>query len=342
MDASLVGSPVSIARQHFQVPDRSDLPHLSRYAQLILPGGERRVVGSTEASRGCKHLCRHCPIVPIYNGQFRIIQPEIVLADIAQQVDAGANHISFGDPDFFNGPGHSLKIVRSLHERYPQLTYDVTIKVEHLLKHSTHLELLKETGCLWVTSAVESIDDRVLKLLDKGHTKEDFLKILKHFREIGLNLSPTFVPFTPWTTREGYLELLQLLTDENLIEQVAPIQLAIRLLIPSGSKLLELPEIQQIIHGFDDASLCYQWDHEDSDLDKLSNQIRHLITRSEVQSIDRRQIFNAIWQLSNQSKVEGNPSIPDLNSPLPRAAIPHLSEAWYCCAEPNEDQLARV
>ncbi len=59
-----------------------------------------------------------------------------------------------------------------------QLTYDVTIKIEHLLKHSSHLEDLKETGCLWVTSAVESIDDRVLKLLDKGHTKEDFLKVL--------------------------------------------------------------------------------------------------------------------------------------------------------------------
>ena len=144
------------------------------------------------------------------------MQPEIVLADIAQQVDAGANHISFGDPDFFNGPGHSLKIVRALHERYPQLTYDVTIKIEHLLKYSAHLEDLKETGCLWVTSAVESIDDRVLKLLDKGHTKEDFLKVLERFREIGLNLSPTFVPFTPWTTREGYLELLQLLAEENL------------------------------------------------------------------------------------------------------------------------------
>jgi radical SAM superfamily enzyme YgiQ (UPF0313 family) len=340
--ASQVGSPVSIARQRFQVPDRSDLPHLSRYAQLILPGGERRVVGSTEASRGCKHLCRHCPIVPIYNGQFRIVQQEIVLADIAQQVEAGATHISFGDPDFLNGPGHSLKIVRTLHDLYPQLTYDVTIKIEHLLKHSENLEDLKETGCLWVTSAVESIDDRVLKLLDKGHTKEDFLKVLERFREIGLNLSPTFVPFTPWTTREGYLELLHLLAEENLIEQVAPIQLAIRLLIPSGSKLLELPKIQQVIQGFDEASLCHRWDHEDSSLDELSNQIRQQIRKSEVQSMDRKQVFNAIWQLSNQSRVENDPAFQDLNSPLPHAGIPHLSEAWYCCAEPNEDQLARV
>ena len=153
---------VSLTRQRFQVPDRSDLPHLSRYARLILPEGQSKVVGSTEASRGCKHFCKHCPIVPIYDGNFRIVQPEIVLADIAQQVDAGANHISFGDPDFFNGPGHSLKIIRTLHARYPQLTYDVTIKIEHLLNYTGHLEDLKETGCLWVTSAVESIDDRVL------------------------------------------------------------------------------------------------------------------------------------------------------------------------------------
>ena len=339
---SLVGSSVAIARQRFQVPDRSDLPDLSHYAQLILPEGERRVVAFTEASRGCKHLCRHCPIVPIYNGQFRIVQPDIVLADIDQQVNAGATHISFGDPDFFNGPGHSLKIVRTLHERYPQLTYDVTIKIEHLLKYSTHLEVLKDTGCLWVTSAVESIDDRVLEMLDKDHTKKDFLNVLKHFREIGLNLSPTFVPFTPWTTREGYLELLQLLAEEKLTEQVAPIQLAIRLLIPSGSKLLELPEIQNVIRGFDDASLCYRWDHEDSSMDELWNQIRQLIRKSEVQSLNRNQIFSAIWRLSDPSKFGGDRIISDLNSPLPYTAIPYLSEDWYCCAEPNEDQLARV
>ena len=321
---------ISLERQDFQVPDRSDLPHLRHYAHLVLPGGERRVVGYTEASRGCKHLCKHCPIVPVYNGKFRIVQPEVVLADIFQQVDAGADHISFGDPDFFNGLGHSLKIVRTLHQHFPHLTYDVTIKIEHLLKYSHHLEELRTTGCLWVTSAVESLEDRVLKRLDKGHTKGDFLTVLDKFRDVGLELSPTFVPFTPWTSRESYLELLDLLAAENLIEQVAPIQLAIRLLIPSGSKLLELPETQRVIKDFDEAALCYRWEHEDSTLDELCNQIRLHVRESEVQAMDRRRIFNTIFQLAHGSKAQSDESILELDPPLPRAAIPYLNEPWYC------------
>src|SRR6202165_247425 len=65
---------ISLARQNFLVPYRDDLPPLEKYAHLTLPGDSTRIVGYTEASRGCKHLCRHCPIVPVYNGTFRIVQ----------------------------------------------------------------------------------------------------------------------------------------------------------------------------------------------------------------------------------------------------------------------------
>jgi hypothetical protein len=41
-------------------------------------------------------------VVPVYNGVFRIVQRDVVLADIRQQVAMGAEHITFGDPDFFN------------------------------------------------------------------------------------------------------------------------------------------------------------------------------------------------------------------------------------------------
>ena len=50
-------------------------------------------------------------------------------------------------------------IVEALHREWPGLTYDVTIKVEHLLKHRELLPVLKRTGCLFVTSAVESLDE---------------------------------------------------------------------------------------------------------------------------------------------------------------------------------------
>jgi len=91
---------VNLSRIEFMTPDRRALPPLARYAHLQLPDGGRKTVGFTEGSRGCKHRCRHCPVVPVYQGKFRVIPVDVVMADVRQQVAAGAQHISFGDPDF--------------------------------------------------------------------------------------------------------------------------------------------------------------------------------------------------------------------------------------------------
>src|SRR5580700_370251 len=322
-------SNVSLARLRFIAPDRSDLPALKNYAHLVMPEGEHRLVGYTEASRGCKHLCRHCPIVPVYNGVFRIVDREVVMADIRQQVSAGARHITFGDPDFFNGVGHTIPLVEELHREFPDVTYDATIKVEHLLKHSDCIGKLRDTGCLFVTSAVESVDDAVLERLEKNHTRADFLRVVEMFREIGLALQPTFVPFTPWTTLEGYCELLEVLREEELVENVAPIQLAIRLLIPAGSRLLELDEIRRGVGDFDEAALVYPWKHADPRVDRLCEQIQGVVHSGEQMKRSRAQIFERIEDAAFAVAGGGitRSALPVLVS---RAAVPYLNEPWYC------------
>lgn len=321
---------VSLAKQRFLVPDRSDLVDLSRYAHLHLGNGETRTVGYTEASRGCKHLCRHCPVVPVYQGQFRIVQRDVVIEDIRRQVAAGAGHITFGDPDFFNGIGHSLAIVRALHEQFPELTYDVTMKIEHLVKYAEHLGPLKETGCLFVTSAVESIDNRVLALLDKGHTREDFIEAVRLCREAELTLNPTFVAFTPWISVEGYQDLLSLLAELDLIAHVAPIQLAIRLLIPAGSKLLELAEVQRMVGPFDEAALVYPWHHPDPRADQLQSDIQAVVEAAAARGEGRRETFSRVWLLAEQASNGSARPLPPTVEGWPRVTIPYLTEPWYC------------
>ncbi|HEV3221049.1 MAG TPA: CUAEP/CCAEP-tail radical SAM protein [Candidatus Acidoferrales bacterium] len=337
---------ISIARQQFLVPDRHGLPPLAKYAHLILPDGGYRVAGYTEASRGCKHLCRHCPIVPVYDGAFRIMQREIVLEDIRRQVAVGAQHISFGDPDFFNGPTHGLSIVEEMHREFPQLSYDATIKIEHLLTHAEHLPKLRDTGCLFVTSAVESVDDLVLEKLTKGHTRADFIRAVQLFRETGLVLQPTFMPFTPWTTIRGYRDLLEVLAQEDLIENVAPIQLAIRLLIPAGSRMLDLPEIRDDVGTFDAAALMYPWTHSDERVDALARDVQQIVERDEKERRSRDEIFVHIWEAA--ARADGASS--GISAAMPhfmrngaaRSAIPHMNEPWYCCAEPTHEQLILI
>ena len=314
----------SLPRLEFIQPDRHDLPALTRYASLRMPDGSIKVVGATEATRGCKHRCRHCPIVPIYDGQFRVVPVDVVLADVRAQVEQGATHITFGDPDFFNGPTHARRIVEALQRQFPHVTYDVTIKIEHLLDHRALLPVLAESGCLFVTSAVESVDDMVLAKLEKGHTRADFVEAVALCRQAGLTLSPTFVPFSPWTTIESYRELLDTIEELDLVEHVAPVQWSIRLLVTWGSRLLELPEIRGVIRPYDPKTLTYPWAHGDARVDGLQRQVMALAGVKAVRS--RTDVFNAVRNLTR----------PDSALPIPvpaaiaRASIPYMNEPWYC------------
>ncbi|MEO7908873.1 MAG: CUAEP/CCAEP-tail radical SAM protein [Roseiflexaceae bacterium] len=320
---------ISLAKQDFLVPDRNGLPALTAYAHLELADGDQRTVGYTEASRGCKHLCRHCPIVPVYGGRFRVIQRDVVLEDVRRQVAAGAQHITFGDPDFFNGPGHAIPLVRALHAEFPDLSYDVIIKVEHLLKHAELLPVLRDTGCVLVTSAVEAVDDAILDRFDKHHTRVDFARAVELLRDTGLALNPTFVAFTPWTTRAGYLDFLRVIAELDLVENVAPIQYAIRLLIPAGSRLLELPDVRALVGPFAEAALAYPWAHPDPRMDQLYRDVMRAVRVRRP----RHEVFQVVWQLAEaalDAPIQDHAYYVTTQPRATRKPIPSMSEPWYC------------
>ncbi len=314
---------ISTARQQFLVPDRRGLPPLGAYAQLVVRDGTRRV-GYTEASRGCKHLCRHCPVVPVYRGLFRVVQPDIVLEDIRRQVAAGAAHITFGDPDFFNGPGHAIPIVEALHEEWPWLSYDVTIKVSHLLKHRELLPILKRTNCAFVTSAIESLDDAVLAKLDKGHTRGDFLESVALMRDVGIAARADVHPVPPMDD-DGELSRLSAhpggtrLTDADHADSTGDPAADSRGLAADGSSGGSRSwsgcsiRARCITHG---AIRTLRWMC-------LCGKIQETIKREEKRRTPRAEIFRQIWDLAETGEF------PDL--PLAsRATIPYLTEPWYC------------
>lgn len=320
-------SPHEIPRLAFKVPVRDALPSLAHYGALQV-GKTRRLAGYTEASRGCKHRCRHCPIVPVYNGRFRVIGQDVVLADVGAQVAAGATHITFGDPDFLNGLRHARELVTRFAEAFPGITYDVTIKVEHLLQHADLLPLLRQTGCAFVTSAVEAVDDGVLATLEKGHTRADFEQAVALCRAAGLTLAPTFVAFTPWTTLEGYLELLHTIDRLDLVEQVASIQLAIRLLVTDRSRLLELADVQALVRSFDPVTLTHPWSHPDPRVDRLQGEVSRIA--GEHLNSPRAEVFARVWEVAHEHAAASAPARRSGEPLIARAAIPYLTEPWYC------------
>ncbi len=319
---------ISLRRQRFRVPDRSGLPSLDKYSRLEFPDGVGRIAGYTEASRGCRHLCRHCPVVPVYQGRFVVVPPEVVLEDIRHQVAAGAEHITFGDPDFFNGPAHAIRVVKQLHREFGDLTYDVTIKVEHLARQSRLIPVLKDTGCALVTSAIESFDDDILDKFDKRHTRQDFDRVLAELRAADLPLNATFVAFTPWTTLRGYVDFLDTVAALDLVDNIASIQYAIRLLVVAGSRLLELPDVAGLVGEFDERALTYPWAHPDPAVDELHRELLRTVERGQSAGHGRRQIFSDVWEAAHAaSGVESPPVLADVGA---LATIPFFTEPWFC------------
>jgi len=303
------------SKRDVAVPSRGALPDLDRYAKLVW-NGEERLVASVGASRGCKHLCRHCPIVPVYRGRFVAVPRETVLADVAQQIAAGARHVSFGDPDFLNGPTHAFRIARELHERWPRISFDATIKIEHLLQHRALLPELARCGMIFVTSAVESLSDRVLAALRKGHAAADVPLALAAVREAGTELRPTLLPFTPWAALEDLPALFDFAIEHDLVGAIDPVQYTLRLLLPRGSLLLE--DAGPWLRDFDADAFTWRWEHEDPRVDAL--------WRESVEAVRNGAGFDELRALADHA----------LRRPLAKRAgrsrrsVPRLTEPWFC------------
>jgi radical SAM superfamily enzyme YgiQ (UPF0313 family) len=320
-----------------RLPARDLAPGLDRYARLSV-GGEERVVGYVEASRGCAHRCRHCPVPVIYDGRTRIVDVDAVVADVAQQVAAGARHITFGDPDFFNGVHHGMRVVDAVHAGFPNLTFDATIKVEHILKHPDVWPAMAAAGCLFVVSAFESVDDATLERLDKGHTTAEMAAAVELLRRSNIEIRPSWLPFTPWTTPGSVADLVDFVVAHDLVANVDPVQYSIRLLLPDGSLLLDHPDMRPHLGAYDAEHLSWTWTAADPSADRLQAQIAILVEEAAAadESPDTTflRIQHAVAEAAGRPRLDALP--PGLTPSVER---PRLTEPWFCCSEPTALQV---
>lgn len=318
-----------LARLDFPVPQRTGPPGGSGYARLERDG-TLIPAGYVEATRGCLHLCLHCPIPPVYGGRFFVVPVPVVLSDIRQQVEGGAGHITFGDPDFLNGPGHALRVTRALHAVFPEVTFDFTAKIEHLVRQRSLIPEFAAVGCVFIVSAVESFSDVVLARLEKGHTRADIFAALQITRDAGSALRPSFVAFTPWTTLDDYLEMLDTVESEGLLDQVDPVQYSIRLLVPPGSALLDKPWMREHLGPLDEAALTYRWTHPDPRMDRLHEQVSRLVEAGAERAEDPAVTLERIRAAAEALAQRARPGRRAITVAADRRRAARLTEPWFC------------
>ncbi len=327
---------LSLDRPSPLVPDRNLLPAHEEYARLEW-GGEARLAAAVEATHGCRHRCRHCPIPVLYDGRLRVVGAAPVLADIASLVADGVEHVTFADPDFFNAPRYSLDILREAHAAHPGVTFDVTVKVEHILAHRHLWTEVAALGVLFVTSAFESVDDGTLAILDKGHTVSDMRQAVAVAGAVGIHLRPTWLPFLPWTRPGDIADLVRFLDREQLWAVTDPVQLSIKLLLPEGSLLEGHPAVAPHLIRYDAQSLSWLWEFEDPATAVLHKQLDQIAAEASDCGAESAETLVAMRE------AIGLASDSDLG-PLPpfTGGSPRLTESWFCCAEPTAAQATAV
>ena len=340
---------VHLGRSGFTTPARDLLPPLERYARLVL-GDEERLAGAVEASHGCSHRCRHCPLPVVYDGRLRVVPEEVVVSDVSQLVAVGARHVTFADPDFLNGPRHAVRVAQAVHSCFPDLSFDCTTKVEHILAHADLWAGMAKAGCLFVVSAFESVDDTTLRILDKGHTAADESAAVTLLRGHGIEVRPSWLPFTPWAKAAEVGAMLDFVVAHDLVGNVDAVQYTIRLLLPEGSLLLSAPEVSPRLHHYDAARLSWVWTAGEAGLDDLQAELAALVeaagtgpaalragdTFAEVDARVRarapgRGMSSATARPHHGSRSKG-----------PAGPRPRLSEPWFCCSEPTSAQQEAV
>jgi radical SAM superfamily enzyme YgiQ (UPF0313 family) len=211
--------------------------------------------------------------------------------------------------------------------------------VEHVLKYRELFPEFSACGCIFMVSAVESLSDTVLTILNKEHTREDVFTALAILREAGIALRPSLVSFTPWTTLDDYISLLEFVGREGLIDHLDPVQYTIRLLVPPGSSLLSHPAMKPHLGPLIQESFTYQWTHPDTRMDQLQRRVSKVVENSTEIDEDTEITFYRVRELAyatrdNRPLVEVN-----LSPRSERKRPPRLTEPWFCCAEPTEGQF---
>lgn len=329
------GTKRHLGRSDFAVPDRTGLPGLESYARLE-HDGSTVLAGAVEASHGCRHRCRHCPLPAVYDGRIRVVPQDELLSDIANLAAAGVGHITFGDADFLNAPAHSLSILEKAHAAHPGLTFDATIKVEHILQHRDLWPRLAGSNLLFVVSAFESTDDETLEILDKGHTVADMATAIEITRAAGIHIRPTWLPFFPWTSPDDVASIFEFIDNHGLTGATDPVQMSIKLLVPEGSLLEDHPAMTPFLESYDAAALTWRWRFADPDTALLNKEL-------EVIAADASDCGQETLTTLNEMRAAVSVLTSRAMRPLTSlTAAPRLTESWFCCAEPTGSQAISI
>jgi hypothetical protein len=194
------------------------------------------------------------------------------------------------------------------------------------------------SGCLFVVSAFECVNDDILARLDKGHTAAHAAEAVSTLRAHGIETRPSWLPFTPWSSLQDVADILDFVAQHDLVPNVDPVQYSIRLLVPRGSLLLDDPELS--LDAYDPELLSYTWRSPDARVDALQALLASIAEEAAATGEAAGATYIRMRRATAEATGAATFDAADVMvGATAGAARPRLTEPWFCCAEPTAVQF---
>jgi len=200
--------PLMTELDRLPTPDYADFFERAESLGLLSSGGRTKIELPIEASRGCwwgaKHHCTFCGLDPI-TMKFRTKSADRILAEL-NELATKHGTFRFLTTDAIVDLGHLKNLFPRL--AGSQLGFDLFFEVKSNLGRD-QLRILRQGGVSRIQPGVESLNSKVLSLMDKGVTGIQNINFLRWSRYYGFSVDWNLIWGFPGEKEDMYFEMAE-------------------------------------------------------------------------------------------------------------------------------------
>jgi tRNA-2-methylthio-N6-dimethylallyladenosine synthase len=207
-----------------RIPEEERIP-------LIESSLENPFVAYVTVQRGCNRFCTYC-IVPFTRGRERSVKPELVLEEVKRLAERGVKevHLLGQNVDFYNYEGTDLAELLYMVSEVPgieRIRFTTSHPAgfnERIVKAMKNIDKV----CPYVHLPPQSGSNEVLKRMNRGYTREEYIEKVKMLKENvpEVALSGDFIFGFPGETERDFEDTLSLVEecgfDQGFVFEYSP------------------------------------------------------------------------------------------------------------------------
>lgn len=191
LDCDLCKPVVSMPRIHLD-----NIPYPSRFVLDEIHNYDPNHLGMVMASRGCPFNCSFCCSPRLWGRKVRFRRNESLRSELTELIGLGCNELYFVDDTWTCSKKEVERLCHLMEEfdfRWSCLARADTCDMEMLYR-------IKSAGCSSVKVGVETCSDRLLAVLNKRETLDDYRRYADSARSVGMAWSAYLMVNLPGET----------------------------------------------------------------------------------------------------------------------------------------------